>query len=164
MGLKIGLYQLGFGHVEDAVVAAIRDLRGQNEEEIRQRTIAFWEDEVANRVRPGAHAVLRAHRELGEPLVLLTGSSNYMSECVLSALDMDDALCTRFDVEDGLFTGEGTLCYGDAKRVAAEAYLVGLFEDSQLCAIHAKRVTVMPKDMLLARRIRGERSCPGQRS
>ncbi|CAL8471318.1 g10860 [Coccomyxa elongata] len=31
-----------------------------------------------------------------------------------------------------------------------------LFEDSNLCAIHAKRVTIMPKDMQLARRIRGE--------
>jgi len=43
-----------------------------------------------------------------------------------------------------------------ALQEAAEAYLVTLFEDTVLCAIHAKRVTVMPKDMLLARRIRGE--------
>ena len=43
-------------------------------------------------------------------------------------------------------------------QVAAEAYLVGLFEDTNLCAIHAKRVTVMPKDLQLARRIRGERA------
>jgi len=41
---------------------------------------------------------------------------------------------------------------------SAEAYLVGLFEDSNLSAIHAKRVTIMPKDIQLARRIRGERS------
>jgi histone H3 len=41
---------------------------------------------------------------------------------------------------------------------AAEAYLVGLFEDTNLCAIHAKRVTICPKDMQLARRIRGERA------
>lgn len=45
-----------------------------------------------------------------------------------------------------------------AIQEAAEAYLVGLFEDTNLCAIHAKRVTIMPKDMQLARRIRGERS------
>jgi histone H3 len=44
----------------------------------------------------------------------------------------------------------------EALQVAAEAYLVGLFEDTQLCAIHAGRVTIMPKDMSLARRIRGE--------
>ena len=44
-----------------------------------------------------------------------------------------------------------------AIQEAAEAYLVGLFEDSYLCSIHAKRVTLMPKDIQLARRIRGER-------
>ena len=45
-----------------------------------------------------------------------------------------------------------------ALQEAAEAYLVGLFEDTNLCAIHAKRVTIMPKDIQLARRIRGERA------
>ena len=45
-----------------------------------------------------------------------------------------------------------------ALQEAAEAYLVGLLEDSNLCAIHAKRVTIMPRDMQLARRIRGERA------
>ena len=43
-----------------------------------------------------------------------------------------------------------------ALQEAAEAYLVGLFEDTNLCAIHAKRVTIMPKDIQLARRIWGE--------
>lgn len=45
-----------------------------------------------------------------------------------------------------------------ALQEASEAYLVSVLEDSNLCAIHAKRVTVMPKDIQLARRIRGERS------
>ena len=45
-----------------------------------------------------------------------------------------------------------------AFQEASEAYLVGLFEDTNLCAIHAKRVTIMPKGIQLARRIRGERA------
>jgi histone H3 len=45
-----------------------------------------------------------------------------------------------------------------ALQEASEAYLTGLFEDTNLCAIHAKRVTIMPKDIQLARRIRGERA------
>ena len=43
----------------------------------------------------------------------------------------------------------------EALQTEAEAYMVGLFEDSYLCAMHAKRVTLMLKDMQLARRIRG---------
>ena len=44
-----------------------------------------------------------------------------------------------------------------ALQEASESYIVSLFEDTNLCAIHAKRVTIMPKDMQLARRIRGEK-------
>ncbi|OQE30076.1 hypothetical protein PENSTE_c002G04677 [Penicillium steckii] len=42
-----------------------------------------------------------------------------------------------------------------ALQEASEAFLVHLFEDTNLCAIHAKRVTIMQKDIQLARRIRG---------
>ena len=50
------------------------------------------------------------------------------------------------------FQGAAILCLQEA----AEAYLVRLFEDTNLCAIHAKRVTILPRDIQLARRIRGE--------
>ena len=43
-----------------------------------------------------------------------------------------------------------------ALQEASEAYLVGVFEDTNLCAIHAKRATIFKKDMDLARRIRGD--------
>ena len=46
-----------------------------------------------------------------------------------------------------------------AIQEACEAYLISLFEDTNLCALHARRVTIMPKDIHLARRIRGE--CTG---
>ena len=45
-----------------------------------------------------------------------------------------------------------------ALQEATEAYLVSIFEDTNLCAIHAKRVTIMVKDLSLSRRIRGERA------
>ena len=45
-----------------------------------------------------------------------------------------------------------------ALQEAAEAYFFGLFEDTNLCTIHAKHVTIMPKDNQLARRIRGKRT------
>ena len=45
-----------------------------------------------------------------------------------------------------------------ALQESSESFLSGLFEDSYMCTLHAKRVTLMPKDMQLARRIRGERN------
>ena len=43
-----------------------------------------------------------------------------------------------------------------ALQEASEAYLISLFEDCNLCAIHAKHCTIMPKDIQLARQIRGK--------
>ena len=55
--------------------------------------------------------------------------------------------------EDARFTVEAVL----ALQEASETYLVGLFEDCNVCAIHANRKTIMLKDMALARRVRGDR-------
>lgn len=44
----------------------------------------------------------------------------------------------------------------EALQEACECYLIGLFEDANLCAIHAKRVTITPRDLRLARKIRGD--------
>ena len=52
------------------------------------------------------------------------------------------------------FQSAAILCLQEA----AEAYLVRLFDDANLCAIHARRVNIMPNDILLARRIWGERA------
>ena len=54
---------------------------------------------------------------------------------------------------DILFQGSAVL----ALQEATEAYIVGIMEDTNLCSIHAKRVTILPNDVQLARRIRGER-------
>ena len=65
-------------------------------------------------------------------------------------------------VQEKLITKEKTERMAGAAilaiQEATESYLVGLNEDTNLCAIHAKRVTIMPKDIQLARRIRGERN------
>lgn len=58
-----------------------------------------------------------------------------------------NSICSRF-TSDALH----------ALQEAAEDYIVHLFEDTNLCCIHAKRVTIAPKDLQLARRIRGERA------
>ena len=63
------------------------------------------------------------------------------------------------NITDTMFPNQGirfSLRGLAALHVASEDYLVGLFEDSYLCALHAKRVTLMKKDMTLARRLRGD--------
>lgn len=64
-----------------------------------------------------------------------------------------------FEITDTTFPNQGikfSLRGLAALHVASEDFLIGLFEDSYLCALHAKRVTLMKKDINLARRLRGD--------
>ena len=59
----------------------------------------------------------------------------------------------RADAQEIRFSSQGLL----ALQEAAETYMTSVFEDAFLLTLHAKRQTLMPKDLQLARRIRGER-------
>ena len=99
-----------------------------------------------HRYRPGTVA-LREIRRYQKSTDLLLKKLPFSKLCRELAQDAEDKPFT------GKFQGSSML----ALQEATEAYLVALWEDTNLCALHAKRVTVMPKDMQLARRIRGER-------
>ena len=97
-----------------------------------------------HRFRPGTVA-LREIRQFQKGTDLLMRKKSFQRFVREVAQDFKNDL--RF-ASDALF----------ALQHASEAYTVGLFEDTQLCAIHGKRITIMPKDIQLARRIRGERA------
>ena len=97
-----------------------------------------------HRYRPGTVA-LREIRRYQKSTELLIRKMPFQRLVREIAQEFKDSLC---------FQSSAVL----ALQEAAEAYLVGIFEDTNLCAIHAKRVTIMPKDIQLARRIRGERA------
>ncbi|KAI0400946.1 histone-fold-containing protein [Xylaria palmicola] len=96
------------------------------------------------RYRPGTVA-LREIRRLQNSTDLL------MRKLPFSRVVREIALSLRPKDEGMRWQSQAVL----ALQEAAEAFLVHLFEDSNLCAIHAKRVTIMQKDIQLARRIRG---------
>jgi histone H3 len=100
---------------------------------------------VGGRLRPGI-AALREIRRLQKSTHLLI-------------LKKPFERLVREIAQDYNSNGQGFRFQGSAiaaLQEAAEAYLVGLFEDSLLCSIHAKRVTIQVKDMQLARKLRGE--------
>lgn len=165
----IGLYQLGFDRMEDAIRSAASTLAGQREQDLRQRSLAFWEEELATAIRPGARAAIEAHRLRGHRLVLLTSSSPYLSEPAARALGLDAWLCNQFEVEGGTFTGraEEPLCFGagkvlHAKRLAADwgipldrcTFYTDSYSDVPLLEAVGEPVAVHPDQRLarLARR------------
>ncbi|KAL4266231.1 histone H3 family protein [Pleurotus pulmonarius] len=102
------------------------------------------------RFRPGTVA-LREIRKYQKSTDLL------IQKLPFSRLVREIAMEMTTDVNDGY--GDSGLRWQTsallALQEATEAYLVHLFEDANLCAIHAKRVTLMQRDIQLARRIRG---------
>jgi histone H3 len=97
-----------------------------------------------HRYRPGTVA-LREIRRYQKTFELLIGKANFQRLCREIAQDFKSDL---------RWTKEALL----ALQEATEAYLVRLFEDTNLCAIHRGRITITPKDMQLVRRLRGETS------
>ena len=100
----VALYQTGFSKMENVLRDAVQTLQGDREDELIARTRAFWSEEVAAHVRPGALRALARHRAAGDRLVLLTTSSCYLGDAAAHALGLDTVLSNRFEVVDGRFT------------------------------------------------------------
>jgi HAD superfamily hydrolase (TIGR01490 family) len=121
----IARYHLGFASVQEAVEKAISMLAGIPEADLRERTRAFYDESVRQLFRPGALDAMERHRRAGERLVLLTSSSNYLSELVARDLAFEGILCNRFEIDAaGLHTGRsvGDVCFGRGKLSHALRY------------------------------------------
>ncbi|KAH3753684.1 hypothetical protein DPMN_188327 [Dreissena polymorpha] len=97
-----------------------------------------------HRFRPGTRALMEI-RKFQKSTNLLVRKAPFVRLVREICLDLDPG-------KPHFWTGYALM----AIQEAAEAYIVHLFEDAMLCAIHAKRVTVMPRDIYLARRLHGE--------
>ena len=103
------------------------------------------------RYRPGTVALkqIRQYQKTTELLIRKLPFQRLVCKIARDSEVVKSPLCSKVRFQSAAIM---------ALQEASEAYLVGQFEDSNLCAIHAKRVTIMPKDIQLARRIRGERT------
>ena len=110
----------------------------------RKKSIAIGGVKKPHRYRPGT-VCLREIRHFQKSAELLLRKAPFKKLC--------REVAQEFKV--GLRYGKNAVA---ALQEASEAYLIGVFEDSNLAAIHGKRVTIMPKDVQLTRRIRGEKA------
>ncbi|MEZ4320077.1 MAG: HAD family hydrolase [Myxococcota bacterium] len=110
-------YTLGMAEgMEDVFEIAVASFEGVEEELVKQRTQAWFDDECASRLRPGAAEALEKHRAAGDRLVLATSSTLYSALAAQKLWGFDDLVCTRLEVRDGRFTGRiSGLAYGEAK-------------------------------------------------
>jgi HAD superfamily hydrolase (TIGR01490 family) len=121
-------YNLGAADLTDVIRRSVTTLARQREDEMRPRVQQFYTDLVRPLYRPGGIAAIRAHRAVGDRVVLLTSSSNYMSELVTRDLGLDGYVCNRFEVDaNGCYTGRAIepLSFGAGKVLLAQRYVDG---------------------------------------
>jgi len=120
----LGLYKFALADGEFVTREAAKTLRGQREEELRQRCNLWFAEEIAPHITEGARAAVADHQRQGHVLAVLSSSSPYASEPLAARLGIPPVLCTRLEVVDGVFTGnvEGPVCFGRGKVVVAEKF------------------------------------------
>jgi len=105
-------------------VKMVQSVSNSSEEAARQVYQHFFDEVLAGRIAPRAAARIAEHQAQGHRVAILSAATNYVVEPVAAALGLEDVLCTRLEVVDGLFTGRVVepACYGPGKVFYAREY------------------------------------------
>lgn len=122
-GLSFGLGRMGFSGFMAASVAAYR---GTSEASLREIGDEVFQKSLVTEIYPEARALVRAHQEMGHTVAVVSSATPYQVEPFARELGIEHVMCTRLEVEDGIFTGRVVhpTCYGEGKAAAARL-LVG---------------------------------------
>ncbi len=117
-------YELSILDLETLATGLIADLRGDLEQDMRDKAEIFWERVVRPAISPLARQALVEHREKDHVIALLSSTTQFVAEPVAAHLQLEHILCTRLHVESGRFLGtcERPTCYGPGKVVHAERF------------------------------------------
>jgi len=117
------LYKLAVLDMETVASRLVADMAGDAEAEMLAKAELWHRTHVDGTVAVAARRAIDRHRERGDEVVLLTGSTQYAAENVARSLGIEHVLCSRLEVEGGRFTGKlATLCFGDHKLRLAERF------------------------------------------
>ena len=114
-------YKLGRSGFSGVVGRTTQPLRGVAESVLEELGEDVFRKHLLGRIFPEARALVRAHRERGHTLAIVSSATRYQIEPVARYLGIEHVLCTRLKVEDGVLTGEVVrpTCYGEGKATAA---------------------------------------------
>ena len=112
--LSFGLGRTGFSGFMAASVAAYR---GTAESSLVEIGDEVFEKSLATAIYPEARALVRAHQEMGHTVGVVSSATRYQVEPVARDLGIEHVMCTRLEVENGIFTGKviHPTCYGEGK-------------------------------------------------
>jgi putative phosphoserine phosphatase/1-acylglycerol-3-phosphate O-acyltransferase len=116
--LSFALGRTGFSGMISATTAAYRGLAESVLEEVGAEV---FENHLATQVYPESRALVRAHQEMGHTVAIVSSATRYQADPLARDMGIRHVLCTRLQVENGVFTGEvhHPTCWGEGKARAA---------------------------------------------
>jgi putative phosphoserine phosphatase/1-acylglycerol-3-phosphate O-acyltransferase len=122
--LSFAAGRTGFSGLMAATTAAYRGLAESVLEELAQEVFV---KHLATQIYPESRALVRAHRERGHTVAIVSSATRYQIEPAARDLGIDHVLCTRLEVEEGIFTGRvlQPTCWGEGKATAARDFASG---------------------------------------
>ena len=117
-------YMLKSADFEEALRSSVSNMQGMEEQELIDLAEKVTEERLAPQVFPEIKAIIKAHREKGHRLVVVTSASQYQVAPLARELGIDDIICTELEVKNGKFTGDlnGPPCDGKGKLKAAKEF------------------------------------------
>jgi len=115
-------FSLGTTGFSGLMMTAARFMRGVREEDYMAFGEELYQQQIARRVYPESRALVNAHRARGHTVAIISSATPYQVEPVARDLGIEHVICSRYEVEDGVFTGGivRPLCFGEGKVLAAE--------------------------------------------
>jgi putative phosphoserine phosphatase/1-acylglycerol-3-phosphate O-acyltransferase len=116
--LSFAAGRTGFSGLMSATTAAYRGLAESVLEELGEEVFDKY---LATQIYPESRALVQAHRDAGHTVAIVSSATRYQAEPMARELGIAHVLCTRLEVENGVFTGRiiRPTCYGEGKATAA---------------------------------------------
>ncbi len=116
-------YRLGRVGFSGVLTATTMALRGQSEAIFEELGEEVFRKNLLGRIFPEAKALVKAHQDRGHTVAIVSSATRYQIDPVASYLGIDHVMCTRLEIENGVFTGNviRPACYGEGKATAARS-------------------------------------------
>jgi putative phosphoserine phosphatase/1-acylglycerol-3-phosphate O-acyltransferase len=115
-------FSLGTMGFSGLMTSAAQLMRGVKEEDFAAFGQELYEQQIARKIYPESRALVQAHMARGHTVAVISSATPYQVEPMAHDLGFEHVICSRYEVEDGVFTGgiERPLCFGPGKVLAAE--------------------------------------------
>lgn len=117
------LYRMAVLDMKTLAEKLVADARGDLESDMISKCEIWLEEDLAHKISPLAVEQIREHKEAGDIVVMITGSSQFAAYPIARLVGIENVLCSVLEVENGVFTGKlERMCFGEHKVGLAEGF------------------------------------------